>query len=754
MTAKVGGRRFVVLCVVLVVLVGNARGQMRHSSFPSARNVIVPQAGGFTMDRDQGAVEVTRVDVKLTIRHLVATTRMDISLENRTGRRQEAELVVPVPGGAVIKGFAYEGANKEPTAQLLPKEDAVRMYESIVRRVRDPALLEFAGWNLVRSSVFPVEAGGRQKVRLTYEHILSPTDGRVDYVLPRTDSLRYSVPWKVTAEITSLKPISTIYSPSHEMTVTRRGSKSVKVEVAERARTDPGVFRLSYLCGDEEVSASLFAYPDPAVGGGYFLLLAGAPPAKDEDKEPLKREVMLVLDRSGSMRGEKLRQVREAALQVIGGLQEGEAFNIIVYNQTVDLFANSAVLKTAETARKAERYLESINPLGGTNIYDALVEALRQKPRGNRLPVVLFLTDGLPTVGRTSEVAIRELAEKANPHDRRIFTFGVGGDVNAPLLQSISSDSRGRATFVLPNESVELKIARIFRQLSGPVAKDIELLSVTPQGRPALGRVREMMPTKIPDLFSGDQLIVLGKYLDSEPLHFMVKANVHGARRTFKFSFDLSRATTRNGFVPRLWASRRIGVLVQEIQEAGADTALSSKPEHVRNERARELVDEVTRLSREFGILTEYTAFLAREGTDLSKRDEIASRAAKNFSSRALRDRSGWAGVNQSVNVQRQANQTTLNMRNSFLDRNLNNVQISTVQQVNDLALYRRGNRWIDSRVADREHEPDLTVEFGSEQFRRLLRRLAEEGRQGTMALHGEILIEVDGEAVLVHNTH
>ena len=753
MNGKAAGKSIVLVCITLIAFVGAVRGQVSHRPTLSARNVIVPQAGGFSVDREQGAVEVREVEVVVEIRHQVATTRMDISLRNRTGSRQEAELVVPVPEGAVIRGFAYDGARKEPTAQILPKEEAVRTYESIVARIRDPALLEFAGWNLVRSSVFPVPAGGSQKVRLTYEHILPNAGGRVDYVLPRTDSLRYSVPWKVTAEITSRSPISTVYSPSHETKVTRRGAKSVKVEVADRARTDPGAFRLSYLCGNEDVAASLFAYPDPSVGGGYFLLLAGAPPATEADEEPMKREVTLVLDRSGSMRGEKLRQVREAALQIIGGLEEGEAFNLMVYNQTVDLFAERAVLKTDRTARRAERYLESVNPLGGTNIYDALVEALRQEPRRDMLPVVIFLTDGLPTVGRTSEVAIRRLAEKANPHDRRIFTVGVGGNVNAPLLQSISSESRGTATFVLPNESVELKIARVFEQLAGPVARDLELASVTPQGHPAPGRVRQMLPSELPDLFSGDQLVVLGKYLDSEPLHFRLRGNLHGRRRTYKFSFELSRATTRNGFVPRLWASRKIGALVQQIQEAGADTALTSRPEDIRDERIRELVDEVVRLSKEFGILTEYTAFLAREGTDLSGRDEIATRAGRNFRSRALRDRSGWAGVNQSVNVQRQASQRTLNMRNSFLDRDLQNVQISTVQQVNDVALYRRGNRWIDSRVADRKQEPDRTVRFGSEQFSTLLRRLAREGRQGTMSLQGEILIEVDGEVVLVQNT-
>lgn len=739
------------LLLGLTVIAGVAAAQTRPAHPIAARNLVVPQAGGFAMDRQGNPVEVTGVRVRAAITGTTARTTMDVRLHNPTGSRQEAQLVVPVPRGAVVHGFAYQGPGKEPTARLLPKEEAASTYRSIVSKLRDPALLEFIGANLVQSSVFPVPPRGDQTVHLVYEHILPVSGRRVDYVLPRSESLDYRVPWRVEVQIRSKGPVATVYSPSHELSIRRVSETEVRVAITDDARREPGPFRLSFLRSGEGLPASLFAYPDPKVGGGYFLLLAGLPPdLRHEERDGIEREVILVLDRSGSMRGEKIRQVREAALQIIGGLGEGEAFNIILYNQAPDLFSQKPLLKNAESYRAAERYLKGAGVLGGTNIHDALLEALRQKHREGTLPIVLFLTDGVPTLGNTSEAAIRDLVSTANPHRRRVYTIGVGGEVNAPLLRNLADDSRATSAFVLPGEDVEVKVARVFEQLEGPVLADTELSIRTADGRPAPGRVKELMPRRLPDLFEGERLTILGKYVGEEPLRFRLSGNFRGREKTFQLAFDLDESTTRNGFVPRLWASRKIGSLIDAIRRRGADSDRpgSGDPE------IRELVDEVVRLSREFGILTEYTAFLAREGTDLSHEEEILSRANSNFENRAVRRRAGWEAVNQGVNIARQQRQTTLNRRNEYLDENLNRVRNTTVQQINDLAFYRRGRRWIDSRLATRRRlaRPDRVVEFGSDAFYALAERLARQNRQGSVSLRGEIVLEVEGETVLVKN--
>jgi Ca-activated chloride channel family protein len=731
-----------------------SEAQVEHIRIrPPAMNVLVPQSRGRAFAPDhQGAVEITRVEVAIDIVEVTATTTIEMHLENDSPRRQEAELIVPVPEGAVIRGFAYDGPNGQITARVLPRDEAKRIYESLVARIRDPALVEFIGYNLIRSSVFPIEAHGKQKVRLTYEHLLETDGSRVDYTLPRSESLQYAVPWKVTAHIKAERPISTVYSASHRLEMERVGERELCVKMALEACREPGPFRLSYLLQQDGVTASLFACPDKKVGGGYFLLLAGLPVKATEDgaASTLKREVTLVIDRSGSMRNEKIEQVKEAALQIIAGLKAGEYFNIILYSNSVEWFSPKPVRKSEDTAQAARKYIEGITATGGTNLYEALETALRQEPTEGTLPIVLFLTDGLPTVGQTAETAIRELVVKANPHRRRVFTFGVGFDVNAPLLQKLAGESRGRAEFVLPKEDVEVKVGRVFQQLTGPVLADPKLRVVSRDGETALGRTRDILPEKLPDFFEGDQLVLLGQYVGEEPLGFEIAGNYFGKERTFRFKFDFDKASTKNGFVPRLWASRKIAELIDVVRQSGADPSASCS-----DPKTKELVDEIVRLSTEFGILTEYTAFLAREGTDLHDHVQVRREAEDNLYGRAIHVRSGIGAVNQAFNYTRQKGQTELNYRNGFLDAEMNEVSISTVQQVNGDAYYRRGNQWTDSRLVAQAPAapPARVIEFGSKEYFELAEKLAAENRQGSISLEGDILLMVDGQPVLIRSS-
>jgi Ca-activated chloride channel family protein len=721
---------------------------------PLAANVIVPQARAFAAG-PATAVEITGVQAGVVIIEQVGTTTLDIGLRNPSSRRIEAELVVPVPPGAVVRGFAFEGAAAEPTAVLLSKDEARSTYDAIVAKARDPALLEFAGCNLIRSSVFPIPARGVQKVRLTYEHLLTRDGARVDYELPRSEVLEYRTPWEITVRIESARPVSTIYSPSHELDVVRGGPNVVSARMSASAAAQTGPFRLSCLLGGDEVCASLLAYPDPSVGGGYFLLLAGLPaqPPVAEGDAPLRREVTLVLDRSGSMSGEKIEQVRAAAQQVIAGLGAGEAFNLIAYNDTVERLSSRPLLKTAETEQAAAQFLARFHAAGSTNIHEALLQALDLPPTPGALPLVLFLTDGLPTTGNTSEIAIRKVATDHNPHQRRIFTFGVGADVNTPLLQKIAAETRGTATFVLPRENVEAKVAQVFKGLQGPVLIDATLAVAAAVAGPPVSRVSGVMPARLPDLFQDDQLVVLGQYAGTDPLDFELRGNYLGHERAFHFHFSLDTTTTRNAFVPRLWASRRIANLADAIRQMGAEPgAPATAAAAARDPKLRELTEEIVRLSTEFGILTEYTAFLAREGTDLSKRDAVLAEAAANFQQRAMAVRSGMGAVNQALNVQRQMAQQQLNHTNEYLDENMNRVSIANVQQISDRAFFQRGQRWVDSRVVGHAEniQPHRVVEFGTDAYRALTERLAAENRQGTLALRGDVLLLVGDELVLV----
>ncbi len=779
-----------VLAVVLALYSGlapEAGSQEISKSQPivfqtSASNIIIPQSRAYSLHPQGEEVELSDVAAEVRILQQVATTTMDIGIKNPSDQQREAEVLVPVPDGAVVRAFTFAGSKTEPTAKLLPKLEAVSLYRSIVSKLKDPALLEFAGYNLVRSSVFPVPGNGTQRVRLVYEHVLAADGNRVDYVLPRSESFEAAqTPWKISVRVNSKSPISTVYSPSHQIGVERPAPQQAVVKVAGVAgeqKIEPGPFRLSYLVEGNGLTASLLAYPDERIGGGYFLLLAGVPAGTEGSQTTaIKREVTLVIDRSGSMKGEKIEQAKTAALQVVEGLTLGESFNIIDYSDSIAKFSERPVVKTDDTLRQARSYIKRLKAEGGTNIHDALVEALVQSPTPETLPLLLFLTDGQPTSGVTSETMIRKAVVANNKHKRRVFSFGVGFDVNAPLLTSIANATRATLSFVFPNENVEAKVSQVFNRLSGPVLADPQLAMLDAGGSVTTRAVRDLLPAELNDVFEGDQIVLLGQYQGSEPLHFRVSGNYLGGPRVFDLKFDLDKATTRNAFVPRLWASRKIAKLIDIIGEAGADSAQLSRsvnssmmasslrpmsasgsgmPRAVAtaalDPKLKELVDEIVRLSTEFGVLTEYTAFLALDGTDFSQREQLNEQARNSLVNNVQSTRTGMGGVTQAMNNSTQIRQSSANRSNNFLTQNMQRVEITNVQQITDRTFFRRNNRWVDASVLERERtvKPDQTVEFGTPEFYKLVDRLVQEGRQGILALSGEMLLVIDGKTVLI----
>ncbi len=688
-----------------------------------------------------------------------------MTLTNPSHSPQEAQIMIPVPDGCSVRSLQYDGTGPEPTAVLLPKDEARQIYNSIVGAMRDPALLEFAGYNLIRSSVFPIPANSTQKVRVTYEQLLPKDGSRVDFVLPRSDSSQAGgTAWAMSAVIKNTVPISTVFSPSHTIVTERVSPSEIKVTVPADAATNPGALRISYLTARpdaDQLAASLMAFPDAKLGngkGGYFLLLTGLPATPPAEAASIKREVTVVIDRSGSMRGNKIEQAKAAAIAILDGLKDGESFNVIDYSDSLNMFSPQPVVKDSKTGPAAKAYVQSITADGGTNLHDALLESLRPAPASGVLPMVIFLTDGLPTVGERSEVKIRDAAKTANIYHRRIFTVGVGFDVNTPLLSGVARASRGTATFVLPQEDVEVKVSQLFRRLTGPVLASPKVTALDENGQVSTLAVRELQPSELPDMFDGDQLVLLGQYTSDKPLHLRLEGIYAGKPRTFEYQFDVKSATMRNAFVGRLWAQRRIGGLVDQIRQGSVDpAAVKSDP------RTKELVDEIVRLSLQFGIMTEYTSFLATEPTvagvggggggataALPSMRESSDLAMDNLRGRN-EVRSGEGSVNQELNLKAQYEQTSVNANNRVWDGNMKQVFRSNTQQVADQALFFRNTRWVDARLVNTENDkPDQTVDFGTPEFDAIVDQLIAEGRQSLIANSGEMLLLVNNQRVLV----
>ena len=742
--------------------------------------VIVPQARRHWVPAPQRAVQLDTVNVKVAIDGQIAVTTLELALKNTASFVQRAELVIPVPEGVTVRSMEYDGAGAEPFAKLLPKDEARRIYNSIVASMRDPALLEFAGYNLIRTSVFPIPAGGTQKLKIVYEQLATVDSNRLDYWLPRSDSFAASgggTNWTISASVKSDRPIATIYSPSHELAIERVSPKEVNVRAT--APNTAGAFRLSIInekSSEGGMTSSVMAFPDPKVGdgtGGYFMMIVSPPAALPADAKKQTRDVTMIIDRSGSMRGQKIEQARVAAEQVVEGLNEGESFNIIDFSDSINSFSDKPVVKNKESLAKARAYIRGIQANGGTNIHDVLVEALRKAPAEGALPLVLFLTDGLPTVGVTGEVPIRDAVKAGNSFKRRIFSFGVGFDVNSPLLTNIARTSRGATTFVLPDENVEQKVSQVFRRLDGPILSSPKVIFLDDKGEAATTLAREILPAEMPDVFDGDQVVILGQYTSAKPVRVRIDGSYLGKPQEFTFSLDTATATVKNSFVPRLWATRKIASMIDSVRQLGAG-ATPPITDPASDTRTKELVDEIIRLSTTYGILTEYTSFIAVEpGSQehlgrvydrtsnngvwmLSATREMRDRAASKLQTEAIQKRSGNEGASKDVQVEEHLKQAAAPSAANTQYRytaagKQEEVRYNGVQQIADQTVFYRNSRWIDARLlAVEDKAPDRTVEFGTPEFDALVDQLVAEGRQGLLANSGEIYILVNNQSVLV----
>lgn len=722
---------------------------------PDARQWVAPTARAQAFGA-QATIAVTGLEARVRIEGSVAHTRLRITLANPADRPAEAELLLPVPRAAVIDGFDFLGTGSAPSARLLPIDEARRTYDGIVARLRDPALLEFAGSALLRSSVFPVPAGGTQTIALGYHEVLAAENERVDYELLRSATLGATVP--LTLELEIVGSASAVYSPSHALQLQRRDARgaSYRVGPVEGAARDleSGSFRCSVLRGDGP-RASIFACPDEDGRGGTFLLLVGAGAgistgsAETGQGAGLAREVTVVLDRSGSMAGPKFEQARTAALQVLEGLRAGERFRIVDYADTASASSAAALEKTPASIAAARTYLGALMTGGGTNIAAALAEALAPGAAPGTVPVVLFLTDGRPTQGVQSEAELAALATRVNHQARRIFTFGVGDDVNAPLLDRLAQGSRATSSYVRPAEDVERVVGGLFRRLSGPVMAGLELRVLAPDGTADTSLVRDLLPRQPPDLFAGEELVLLGRYTEARALVLEIHAQV--GRGPLRVTADLAQASARNEFVPRLWATRRIGELTDAIrQAAGGNVA----PETLlADERTRELADEILRLSLRHGVLSEFTAFLSLEGSALAGWDELAETARRNLVVENARQRHGAAAVNFARNNAAMQQGNFPNNSNVLWTRDDRRVPILSVQPAGQGALYQNGTEWIEGRLLEglagnALPEPDEVVVIGSPEYGKLIDELAADGRSALAAQEPNALYRHRGRIV------
>ncbi len=627
------------------------------------------------------AIKYHKVDVE--INHPLARTRVDQVFHNPSARELEGTYLFPIPSGASLSQFAMDVDGKMTKAELLEANQARQIYEEIVRRRIDPGLLEYAGSNLYRARVFPIPARGDKRIQLSYDQLL-PTQSNLHTYRYTLSTEKFSAKplekVSVTIKLKTKTPLKSVYSPSHELKITRQGEFSALISY-EASQVKPDTdFEIYYTTAEDPIGLSLLSYRE-SQQDGYFMLL-GAPQVEWKQTQNTPKHLTFILDTSGSMAGDKIKQAKAALEYNLNQLAPQDSFHLISFSDTVESFSKGALPASSANVRKAIAHVQKLEATGGTDIDSALQMALKQQgPR--QMNLIVFLTDGDPTVGETNFQTILSKARKGNQNKARLFVFGVGFDVNIPFLDKLSLENRGSSEFVRPEENIEVKVSSLFSRISHPILADLKLDFGQTQ-------VYDLYPRELPDLFKGSQMVLVGRYRQAGPVSLSLSGVLQGKAQKFVYSGQrLSPEKTAHAFLPRLWATRKIGFLLDQIRLKGKN---------------QELVEEVIRLSKAYGIITEFTSFLVREDVDVRRPAESAPmrEEADGYLSRSLEAAKGSWAISQSRNTQKMQDNAAPAAANRFYDEAGQEQQITQVRYVGQRAFYQKKHLWQDAAVADK----------------------------------------------------
>ena len=550
---------------------------------------------------NQVTVELHKVEA--VVDGPIATVSVEQVFRNDSGQTAEGVYVFPLPKDAAVSDFQMTVNGQTLEGKLLDKEEARRLYEQIVRQRRDPALLEYLDRGLFQANVFPIPPGESRTLDFTYTQVLEQRDGLYRFNYPLRTRQYSTLPPEqvsVSVELRGQSGLRTIYSPELPIRVDRTEDDSALVTY-EQSGTQPAAdFDLYFGTDESAIGLNLLSYK-PSSEDGYFALLA-APSLEVPGDEVVARDVVLVVDISGSMKGEKMEQARAAARYVVDALNPEDRFDIIAFSSATDPWSGKLQDTDAKSRDAAQAWIDRLRAGGSTDINRALLEALAEldtaKGEGAARPAyVLFLTDGQPTVGETDAERIVSNAENNTPADQsvRLFPFGIGYDVNTDLLDTLGSLLGGRSSYVGPEERIDEAVGSFYAQISTPVLADIALDFGDTAG------VKQIFPYPLPDLFAGEQLVAVGRYAEGGKVDVELKGDVNGKERLYVYpSRDLA-SSGGEPFVAKLWATRRIGELLRQVRRTGAE---------------QELIDEIVDLSLRYGIVTPYTSYLVLEPGD------------------------------------------------------------------------------------------------------------------------------------------
>jgi Ca-activated chloride channel family protein len=658
---------------------------------------------------------------------------------NTGGGVGEADYLFPLPSGSAFEDLKLSINGELVAGETMNATDARRIYEDIVRRQRDPALVEWMGSGLLRARIFPINPGEEKHVVVRFQSIARREGDalRIDYVRG-TEPAPTAMPTRRVADPLTLteesgnsfvltyagsRDFGSPYSPTHRLSVRDVGRRRSVSAVGDGRE----IMILLPLRGASTAAVSVLTHrPDGEAG---FALITITPPAAGGSTTP--RDVTFVLDVSGSMRGEKLVQAKAAGRALLETLGRQDRFRLIDFATDVRSFRDGFVAATPENLRAARRYLDDLRADGSTNISGALLEALGDRRSRDRLPLVVFLTDGEPTVGERDPEAIAALAARERG-DARVFTVGVSADVNANLIERLAVEGHGTAHFVRTDEDVERPVSLLAARLTNPVLTGVRV-------RATGVRLTQVQPQLPADVFAGQDLVLLARYDGQGDATIRVEGRSADGPVAWSSTAMFPARSRANPFVPRLWASQRIGWLAAEKRRTGGNPEIDA---------------EIRSLGERYGIPTEFSSYLVLEpgmrvasgqgGPPPAAPSAIGQTRRRDLAGAQADAAAGRAGNELRFEMARQAAEQRAAKSVSEVDAMASAAAGGTLRQVGTRQFVQNGAVWTDQRHTTSQRT--VQVKAFSPLYFELLNRL--EGLRDALALGDEVLVA--GKAISI----
>jgi len=510
----------------------------------------------------------------------IAQLTLEQEFSSAASREVEVHYEFELPADAAVTSFAMTMNGEWVDGRVLDRNTAKKTYEKIVAKRRDPGLLERTGEGRYRARVFPLPAGGSVRIRVGFQLVLPAAEGAVRLRLPAPTGAPSGCSGDIVVK--SPREIVQVASRTHALEVDREIEDGVRVVW----NGGPGRFSMRYRDQRDQVTFTLLSHRRSGEKGTFLAILQ--PPVSVKDEEVLPKDVVFVLDESGSMGGDKMREAKAALRAGIERLRDGDRFNVIAFSTSVTRFREGLVPAGERTRADAAAWIDGRKASGGTALDAALQAALEFGDR-DRLGLVALLTDGLPTVGPRDPSAIVGRLQHANRHDHRVFVFGVGLDQDARFLDRVAHVTRAAREDVTDADDVVPAMTRFYRRVERPVLTGLRLA--------ADAGLSSVQPHPLPDLFAGDEVVVTGRYGNSGAVAFRLSGRVRGREVEHVFEGTL---TDREELacLPRFWAKRQVDVLVAALA-AGGDRG--------------ELVPAIRELGTRYSLVTPFTAGLVVE---------------------------------------------------------------------------------------------------------------------------------------------